>query len=82
MTLLTAAGRAFAVGGCDPDVWPAPLGPPVADGCAGATGWLAGCAGATGWLAGCAALGWAGVVWAGLGCVELSGAAADWTGAG
>ncbi|MGP8001666.1 MAG: hypothetical protein ACLPKI_30730 [Streptosporangiaceae bacterium] len=42
VTLLTALARPLAAGGCEPGTWPAPLGLAVADGWAGATGWLAG----------------------------------------
>ena len=70
VTPLTAPARPLVAGGGEPAAWPAPLA--VADGCAGAAGWLAGCA-ALGW----AALGWAGAVWAGAGWD-----AAGWAGAG
>ena len=70
VTPLTAPARPLVAGGGEPAAWPAPLA--VADGCAGAAGWLAGCA-VLGW----AALGWAGAVWAGAGWD-----AAGWAGAG
>ena len=66
VTPLTAPARPLVAGGGEPAAWPAPLA--VADGCAGAAGWLARLRGAR--LRG-ARLGRSGLGGSGLGCCRL-----------